>query len=677
MSDTERGTMGTSSRRSVGSLLSSSGKMAIVGLLASAATIGFTLWIQFLVIRQSTIGEPLVRSSLQLKHHIDRTFVELRGWIAYGDEKAKQSRLKLWNEDIATTLAELTTAAQALHAESVLKDVRALENGMRRLRYLQWSVEDVARSPANEPARGLYESDLSGLARQARFHLRVATISRRNEPDVTDDAVALLATFVECERTLVELLHDGTTAQAAASRRCVQETAKEAAARLDQWRGKERYAGVEALVVGAEEVEAYARSAARVVDLRMSDNWNVSQMMYRTRLKPLQSDVTELAEKIARDQLEYVQGQGRGLARWSFVVLALALLLGGLSGAAIWVNYRLEARVERALQRAKSLGKYVIEERIGGGGMGEVFKARHALLRRPAAVKVLRSEQAFEDDAQHRFEQEVRLTSRLTHPNTIAIFDYGKTANGLFYYAMELLDGVPLNVMVRCAGPQPASRVVHILRQVSGSLSEAHAKGLLHRDIKPSNVMLNELGGILDWVKVLDFGLVTPMQDAVPTGGEQLIVGTPAYLAPEAIRADGRVGPRSDLYAVGAVGYFLLTGSGMFDGLELDELLDAQLHRRPQLPSVRLGAEVPEALELLIMACLAKDPAERPGSAKALEQMLGQLDVPVWSPREAEAWWDEYGEAVRAAAIDTVGLSPARPSLEVKNHLELSRSASA
>ena len=411
--------------------------------------------------------------------------------------------------------------------------------------------------------------------------------------------------------------------------------------------------GVEALVEAARVARAYAARVPRVVNLRTRDDWNLSATLYRTRLKPLQLEVRRIAQKIADDQLKFVQRQALGLMRWSFVVLGLALLLGALSVASLYVNYRLEHRVQRALAKAASLGKYVIESRIGGGGMGEVFQARHALLRRPSAVKVLRLQQTLDADAQERFQNEVRLTSQLTHPNTIAIFDYGQTPEGLFYYAMELLNGVTLQTLVNVSGPMPASRVVHVLRQVCGSLQEAHDRGLVHRDIKPSNIMVAQLGGVLDFVKVLDFGLVTRIHAPGETNVATRVSGTPAYLAPEVITT-GEAGPRSDLYAVGAVGYFLLTGRTVFERDSVPAILEAHVQQEPEPPSIRLGVEVPEALELLILACLAKDPGERPRSATELGAALDHTKIGAWTADDAAVWWDEYGEAAMASA----GTSP-------------------
>ncbi len=219
---------------------------------------------------------------------------------------------------------------------------------------------------------------------------------------------------------------------------------------------------------------------------------------------------------------------------------------------------------------ARQLGQYLLAEKIGEGGMGEVHRAKHALLRRPTAIKLLPPEKAGVESIS-RFEREVQLTAKLTHPNTVAIYDFGRTPNGIFYYAMELLDGIDLEHLVDEYGPQPPARAVHILAQICGSLAEAHAIGLVHRDVKPANVILCERGRVPDTIKVVDFGLVKDVSGLSGDGDPELsnvntIIGTPLYLAPEAILTPDKVDGRADLYAVGALAYFLLTGSPVFSG---------------------------------------------------------------------------------------------------------------
>ena len=268
---------------------------------------------------------------------------------------------------------------------------------------------------------------------------------------------------------------------------------------------------------------------------------------------------------------------------------------------------------------------------------GVVYRASHAMLRRPTAIKLLHPERAGKD-ALTRFEREVRRTAMLTHPNTVTVFDYGRTAEGVFYYAMELLEGASLDELVDVDGPQPEERVIHILEQVAGSLAEAHDAGLIHRDVKPANILVVDRGGISDLVKVVDFGLVKDVGYTAPgevTNAPALtrdntITGTPLYMSPETVVAPETVDARTDLYALGAVGYWLLTGTHVFGGKSILEVCSHHLHSVPEPPSTRLGATVNADLEEVLLACLAKRPEDRPDLAPVL-----------WTPNEARdelAW---------------------------------------
>jgi len=297
--------------------------------------------------------------------------------------------------------------------------------------------------------------------------------------------------------------------------------------------------------------------------------------------------------------------------------------------------------LRKKVVEATQMGQYVLEHKIGQGGMGAVYRARHGLLRRPTAIKVLASDHADEHELR-RFEREVKLTSRLTHPHTIAIYDYGRTPEGVFYYAMELLEGLDLQLLVETSGAQPASSVVRILEQVAGALSEAHTLGLIHRDIKPANVILCERGGLPGFAKVVDFGLVKSVQNdatSAALSGVQTIVGTPLYLSPEQISTPETVDGRSDLYALGAVAYFLLTGVLVFEGRSLVEICGHHLYSQPAAPSTRCSHAIPSELEALVLQLLAKDPAERPGSAHELLTRLRALPVPRQTDEELALWW--------------------------------------
>jgi serine/threonine-protein kinase len=299
-----------------------------------------------------------------------------------------------------------------------------------------------------------------------------------------------------------------------------------------------------------------------------------------------------------------------------------------------YVIYGLRLEVRKAM----CLGQYLLENKIGEGGMGVVYRARHAMLRRPTAIKLLTGTTGH---AVERFEREVQLTARLTHPNTIAVFDYGRTPDGIFYYAMEYLDGITLDELVREHGPQPPARVVHLLLQICGALEEAHEAGLVHRDIKPANVMLTQRGGHLDVVKVLDFGLVKESEASseLTTSSLNAVMGTPHFMAPEAILDPQNVDGRMDIYALGVTAYFLLTGERAFDGSNLVEICSAHLHQSPARPTEK-QPEIPQELEQIVLACLEKKPEDRPKSASELAERLAACGLPHWSRANARAWWD-------------------------------------
>lgn len=303
--------------------------------------------------------------------------------------------------------------------------------------------------------------------------------------------------------------------------------------------------------------------------------------------------------------------------------------------------------LRRQVREAMRLGQYTLEAKIGEGGMGTVYRARHAMLRRPTAIKLLPPERSNEQ-ALARFEREVQLTSRLTHPNTVAVYDYGHTPDGVFYYAMEYLDGHDLQVLVDATGPLPAGRVVHVLVQVAGALAEAHSVGLVHRDIKPANVILCERGGVRDFAKVLDFGLVKEVasEGAVGATGAHVVLGTPLYASPEGIRGTD-VDARSDLYSLGALGYFLLTGRPPFEGDSVLEVCSRHLHAVPMPPSERLGCPIPPDLEQLVLGCLAKEPSARPADAASLRAALEACDVARWTATDATRAWVSLGAKVR------------------------------
>jgi serine/threonine-protein kinase len=324
---------------------------------------------------------------------------------------------------------------------------------------------------------------------------------------------------------------------------------------------------------------------------------------------------------------------------WSGVAVTMATLVSH-------VIYGLRKQV----QAARKLGQYTLLKRLGAGAMGEVYLASHALLRRRTAIKLLRADA--DGHGLVRFEREVQLTSQLTHPNTIAIYDYGRTADGLFYYVMEYLEGVDLDGLLAVSGPQPPGRVIHILRQVCGALEEAHGFGLLHRDIKPANLFLCRRRGLPDLVKVLDFGLVKEVGGAEDASAQRvhLVVGTPLYLAPEAIVSPARVDARADLYSLGAVGYALLTGCHVFEGRSSTEICSHHLHTPPTPPASRLGRELPRDLCEILMRCLAKHPDDRYASARELRAALEACaDAVTWTEAASERWWEANGAMMELA----------------------------
>lgn len=311
----------------------------------------------------------------------------------------------------------------------------------------------------------------------------------------------------------------------------------------------------------------------------------------------------------------------------SFVATQLSLLVVGAAFGVAALEVFTRARSARMATEGATptvVGQYTLGEKLGEGGMGVVYQARHALLDRPAAIKLLHPERARREDVL-RFEREVRLTSRLSHPNTISVYDSGRTADGLLYYAMEYLDGQDLQTLVEREGPQPPARVAHWLAQLCAALSEAHAAGVIHRDIKPANVVVCERGGEKDVVKLLDFGLSKEFENlsmAVTHSDVQTLVGTPLYLSPEALIAPDTLDGRSDLYAVGALAYFLLTGAPPFPGKGLVEVCAQHLHSTPVPPSQKRGARLPAGLDALVLRCLGKSMDERPASAAALRAEL-------------------------------------------------------
>jgi serine/threonine-protein kinase len=334
------------------------------------------------------------------------------------------------------------------------------------------------------------------------------------------------------------------------------------------------------------------------------------------------------------------------LARVELAFLALGAVVGAVAFGFVVALLRMQRMAEEA-EAARRVGNYELMEEVGQGGMARVYRAQHRLLKRPTAVKIIELALT-SDEMLARFDREVRLASQLMHPNTVEVFDYGRTPEGQPFYAMEFLDGLTLQQVVERHGPMPAARAAHALRGIAGSLSEAHARGLVHRDIKPANVMLCRRGGEDDVVKVLDFGLVKDTRSPHTRDLTRAlrVLGTPAYMAPERIEQADSADARSDLYALGAVGYFLLCGRPPFEGDSDLTLAYQVVHKAaPPVSSVAPG-EVPAALAQLIERCLAKAVDARPASAAEVAADLERLlALQPWSNLQARAWWESRAQA--------------------------------
>jgi serine/threonine protein kinase len=316
---------------------------------------------------------------------------------------------------------------------------------------------------------------------------------------------------------------------------------------------------------------------------------------------------------------------------------------------------RVVYRFGKRLKQAREIGSYEMLDRIGEGGMGTVWRARHRLLARPAAIKLIRTEllsssAGIGSDTIRRFEREAQETAKLGSVHTIDVYDYGVTEDGDFYYVMELLNGISLERYVKQFGPMPPGRVVYLLRQACHSLSEAHERGLIHRDIKPANIFMCRLGPDDDFIKVLDFGLVRQFGDraagTMPTI-EELTAGTPAFMAPEIALNDAAIDGRADIYALGCVAYYLLTGQTVFPGDSAIAVMLAHVKDAPLPPGVRATFDVPAALDTLILECLAKDKRSRPQSADVLARRLAEcVPAQAWNADSARLWWQSHQPGV-------------------------------
>ena len=345
-----------------------------------------------------------------------------------------------------------------------------------------------------------------------------------------------------------------------------------------------------------------------------------------------------------REAASFLMDQVTGYRLQMGLTLAIGVMI------ASWGAHRIHT-LHLEVFEAKRLGQYELTERIGRGGMGEVWKADHRLLARPAAIKLIKPEvieagdPAMAHDFMRSFEREAQITASLRSTHTVELYDFGMTADSTFYYVMELLDGKDLETMVRETGPLDPARVAHFLEQVCDSLADAHDHGLVHRDIKPANIQVCRMGRRFDFVKVLDFGLVKRRTSRGETRGlgegKGVIVGTPSYIAPEMVLAED-IDARADIYSLGCVGYWLLTGQPVFEGKTTAEIVAKHVQEAVVAPAQRAETEIPEELEGIILRCLEKEPAARPQSAEELSQLLrasGLVDE--WTQDRARAWWEE------------------------------------
>ena len=334
-----------------------------------------------------------------------------------------------------------------------------------------------------------------------------------------------------------------------------------------------------------------------------------------------------------------------------------------LVGVAVLIS-QVVTKLGQQVMKAREMGSYQLGELLGRGGMGEVYKANHRMLARPAAIKLIRAEMLGAADKETariaiaRFRREAEAAANLRSEHTVELYDFGVTADDTLYLVMEYLDGMDLETLVRKKGPLSPGRVTYVLRQVCDSLEEAHSYGLIHRDIKPANIHLGRVGRKHDFVKVMDFGLVKGVsdigpEDALATIPGQMALGTPAYMSPELALGD-TVDARTDIYALGCVAYFLLTGELVFGGEKTVNLIAQHLQAEPVPPSQRTTQSIPPMLERLIMKCLAKDPSNRPQSASEFSEALSWVPADAWGEKQASEWWGQH----RSENFETVSSSP-------------------
>jgi eukaryotic-like serine/threonine-protein kinase len=395
-------------------------------------------------------------------------------------------------------------------------------------------------------------------------------------------------------------------------------------------------------------------------------SWIGAVILMFSAIVPSTRTKTLLAGLVAASMNPVGMLWARAQGYWDFGPAINALLMHYpdylLVGVAVVISH-VVTTLGRQVAKAREMGSYQLGELLGRGGMGEVYKASHRMLARPAAIKLIRPEMLGGSDAAvaaraiARFRREAEAAAHLRSAHTVDLYDFGVTEDQTLYLVMEFLDGMDLESLVRQHGPMPAPRVVHVLRQVCDSLEEAHARGLVHRDIKPANIHLGRVGCREDFVKVLDFGLVkTASIGAEPSLAtiEGVIMGTPAYMAPEMALGED-VDGRADLYALGCVAYYLLTGQQVFTGDTVLKVITQHLQAAPVPPSERTEFPIAATLEHVVLACLAKKPEDRPQTARRLAQSLEAIDGMTWGQEEAVRWWSVH-HPPQASASEAITL---------------------
>ncbi len=406
--------------------------------------------------------------------------------------------------------------------------------------------------------------------------------------------------------------------------------------------------GYQALVCAGLELSRF--SSIKNADLASGVSWSAAVILFFPMLLPANPRTTLSGALLAASMgpAAYLVSQRLGAFPLDdFGVLLSYWLPTYICALVTWVPSSVIQRLGADVQRARRMGSYELVEKLGAGGMGEVWRARHKLLARPAAVKLIRPDVKDAGRLITRFKREAQATANLESPHTVRLYDFGVTREGVFYYVMELLKGVDLETLIKRHGPLPASRVVHILLQVCDSLGEAHSAQMVHRDVKPANIFVVKSGVQVDVVKVLDFGLVklTGADEAVSrdvrASTEGKVIGTPAYLAPE-LTVGGQIDGRTDLYALGCVAYYLLTGQLVFSAISPIRMAVAHATEKPEPPSVHTP-DIPEALDTIVMQCLEKQPSDRPASAEELARRLRETGLAEqWTVAMRERWWLEH-----------------------------------